>query len=66
MAKAQTSIRIRAVWSGPYLSDNRIIGYHKYMNKVQKPGSYAKEDPSLCILRMSEDISSLDATHNEF
>ena len=28
-ANAQISLRIRAVWSGPSMSANRIIGYHK-------------------------------------
>ena len=28
-AKAQISLRIRAVWSGPSLSANRIIGYYR-------------------------------------
>ena len=28
-AKAQISLRIRAVWSGPLLSANRIIGYYR-------------------------------------
>ena len=41
-AKAQISLRIRAVWSGPSLSANRIIGYYKikYMNGEQRPGWY--------------------------
>ena len=28
-AKAQISLRIRAVWSGPSLPANRIIGYYR-------------------------------------
>ena len=31
-AKAQISLRIRAVWSGPSLSANKIIGYYKVQN----------------------------------
>ena len=36
-AKAQISLRFRAVWSGPSLSGNRITGYYE-MDGVQRPG----------------------------
>ena len=35
-AKAQISLRIRAVWSGPSRSTNRIIGYYKIYERRTK------------------------------
>ena len=34
-AKAQVSLRIRTVWSGPPLSANRIIGYYRIITKTR-------------------------------
>ena len=37
--KAQISLRICAVWSGPSLSTNRSIGYYRmFLNEKQLPG----------------------------
>ena len=63
-AKAQISLRIRAVWSGPSLSANRIIGYYRMMDGEQRPGCYfahAQDDMNLRILRMFEGTFSLNA-----
>ena len=43
-AKAQISLRIRAVWSGPSLSANRIIGYYEMYEWRAK----APDDISAC------------------
>ena len=36
-AKAQISLRIRAVWSGSSLSANRIIGYYRMYQRRESP-----------------------------
>ena len=56
-AKAQVRLRICAVWFGPSLSANRIIGYWILQNgwREKRPGWYfahAHDDLNLRILRM--------------
>ena len=65
-AKAQISLRIRAVWSGPSLSANRIVGYYRmyeWSAKARMTIRLAHYDPNLCNLRMLEGTFSLDAAH---
>ena len=60
--KAQISLWIRAVWSGPSLSAYRIIDMIKCINEQQRPGWYsalAQDDLILRILRMLEGTFSL-------
>ena len=60
---AQISLRLRAVWSGPSVSTNRISGNIERMNGEQRLGSYfmhAQDDLNLRILRMFEGTFSLD------
>ena len=56
--KAQISLRIRAVWSGPSLFTNRITGHNKMyewrenaLMRLRMRGM----NLNLCILRMLED-----------
>ena len=56
-AKAQISLRIRAGWSGPSLSANRIIGYYRIYEWWAWPGWYdahAQDNLNLRILRISK------------
>ena len=60
-AKAQISLRILAVWSGPLLSTNRIMYTIAFINEEQRPGWYfahEQDDLNLRILRMFEDTVS--------
>ena len=61
--KAQISLRTCAVWSGPSLSANRIIGYYKMYewraNDLRMPGM----NMNLCILRIRKDTFSLGTAH---
>ena len=53
-AKAQISLRVRAGWSGPFLSANRTIEYYR-IYEWKRPGwlyAHAQDDLHLCILRM--------------
>ena len=64
-AKAQISLRIRAVWSGPLLSANRTIGYYRmydWRTKARMIFAYVQDDPGLRILRMFGGTFPLDAT----
>ena len=62
-AKAQISLRIRAVWSGHSPSANRIIGYYRmYQWRANiRMRLCACVGWILCILRMLEDTFSLGA-----
>ena len=56
-AKAQTSLRIRAVWSGPSLSANRILKYYRWSNGEQRHGwdlAHAQGNVNSHILRLLE------------
>ena len=55
-----------AVWSGPSLSTNKIIGYHRMFNGEKMPRwdvAHVQDDANPSILRMLKDIFSLDAVH---
>ena len=55
--KAQISLRIRAVWSGPLLSTNKSIGYYRIYEWRAKPGWYfvhVQDDLNPRIFRMFE------------
>ena len=60
--KAQVSLRIRAVWSGPLLSANGIVRYYE-MKREQRPFVRAQDDLNLCILRIFEGTFLLDTTN---
>ena len=65
-AKAQISLRIRTLWSGPLLSANRIIGHYihvKYQKRANPNETLRMRgmNLNLCILRMLEDTFSLEA-----
>ena len=63
-AKIQISLRIRADWSGPSLSSNRIIGYYRMYEWRAKPGLYfaLKDDLNLRIWRVFKGTFSLGGT----
>ena len=66
-AKAQISLCIRTVWSGPSLTANKMIGYYRTYERRAK----ARHDTLcmrrvnliLCILRMFENTFSHGATY---
>ena len=65
-AKAQMSLRTRAVSSGLSLYAKRIIGYYKIFNGEQRPGWYfahSQDDLNLRILRTFEGMFSLYASY---
>ena len=70
-AKAQISLRIRAVWSGPSLSAYRIIGYYRineWRAKTRMTLAHAQHDLNTCmhILRIFEGTFSLDTAQMIF
>ena len=65
-AKVQISLRIRAGWSGPLLSADKVIGSADCFNGEQMPGWYfehVEDDLNLHILHMVEGTFSLDLAH---
>ena len=62
--KAQISLHIQAVWSGPSLFAYRIIGYYG-MYWEQRPRYFVRvqNDLYLHILHVLEDTFSLDVVH---
>ena len=65
-AKAQISLRIRAVWSRPSVSANRIIGYYKMYELKEKARmnfAPAQEELNLRLLHLFEGTFSLDTAH---
>ena len=64
-ANAQISLRIRIVWSGPFLPTDKIIGrYSKYQCRANGRMRFGACLWWVCILRMLEDTFSLCAAHN--
>ena len=63
-AKTQISLRIRAVWSGPSLYANRIIGFYR-INELTANARliHAQDELGVCILFMLEGTFSLDSGH---
>ena len=64
-----TYANIRAVWLGPSLSANRIIGYYRmYVRKakVRMIFTYAQDDMNLRTFRMFKGTFSLDAVQVMF
>ena len=65
-AKAQISLRIRAVWLGPSLSANRIIGHYRMYQWIANDRVTWRMrgmNLNLCILRMHEDTVLLGVAH---
>ena len=65
-AKAQIILRFRAVWSGPSLSANRIIGYYRmyeWSAKYPDDTLSMRRMIGMRILRMFEGAFPLDAAH---
>ena len=66
IAKAQISLRTRAVWLKTSLSANRISGYYRmyeWRAKGEMILDHVQDDPNMRILRMFEGTLSLDAAH---
>ena len=65
--KAQISLRIRAVWSEPSLSANRIIDWILQNVRMESKGlmyfAHVQDDLNLHILGMFKGTFSLHATH---
>ena len=58
--KAQISLRIPAVWSGPSLSTNNIVGYYRMENKGLDEIAHGQDNLKL---RRFEDTFLLDVIH---
>ena len=66
-AKAQINLRIRAVWSGPTLSANRIIRYfrmYQWRANARMKLCMRLMNQNLCIVRMLENTFSTGAAQS--